>query len=182
MEREYCKATTKQELIEMGIKDVYWDNEANNWAVIREWYKNNSKTKTVCYKMFISTVTAKHKYGKTKQYPKLQLSYKGKALAIPLSRFIYAWFVEDIPAGYVIDHVDNDPFNNTIENLKMLTIEENLAKRYIDNPNGGRNQWSYMDDFDKACDLFQRRSKKRMKEIKDSLNQWKKEIEEIKNR
>lgn len=69
----------------------------------------------------------------------------------------------------VIDHIDNNPFNNRVKNLQKLTPEENLRKRFEDNPDGGRNQWSFMDDFDKACDLFQRRSKKRLKEIKESL-------------
>ena len=41
----------------------------------------------------------------------------------------------------VVDHIDNDPFNNMPFNLQALTQEENLRKRYSDNPNNNHNQW-----------------------------------------
>lgn len=65
---------------------------------------------------------------------------------IPLSRVLYAWFVEDIPDGYVIDHLDNDPFNNNLDNLKLTTIADNLHKRFVDNPGCYINQWAAMKD------------------------------------
>ncbi len=40
-----------------------------------------------------------------------------------------------------VDHIDNDPFNNKLENLQLLTPEENLKKRFIDNPDACRNQF-----------------------------------------
>ena len=58
-----------------------------------------------------------------------------------LSRFLYAWFLGDIPEGMVVDHIDNDPFNNKLENLQLLTPEENLKKRFEDNPDNCRNQF-----------------------------------------
>ena len=54
---------------------------------------------------------------------------------------IYAWFVGDIEEGMVIDHIDNNPFNNRVENLQKLTPEENLKKRFEDNPNALHNQY-----------------------------------------
>lgn len=65
---------------------------------------------------------------------------------IPLSRVLYVWFKEDIPDGYVIDHIDNDQFNNELSNLRLTTIEENLKKRFIDNPGCYVNQWAAMKD------------------------------------
>ena len=90
--------------------------------------------------MTIHTIVKEHKYGKTKSYPKIQMNYLGKGYAFPLSRVIYAWFKGDIPDGYVVDHIDNNPFNNNIDNLQLLSIEENLYKRYEDDPNAAKNQ------------------------------------------
>lgn len=168
---------TKAMLLEWGIYSIEWDEEQKTWVIDRFWYKNKSRSKRHT-NIKICKAVCKHKYTKDKYYPIVTFSYMNSIKSIPLARLIYAWFVEDIPAGYVIDHIDNDPFNNYINskdindpknNLQMLTIEENLAKRYIDNPDAGHNQWSFMDDFDKASDLFQRRSRKRLKEIKKSL-------------
>lgn len=34
----------------------------------------------------------------------------------------------EIPAGYVVDHIDEDPLNNKLDNLQILTIGENARK------------------------------------------------------
>ena len=57
-----------------------------------------------------------------------------------MGRVIYAWFIGYIEAGMVIDHIDNNPYNNRIENLQKLTPEENLEKRFVDNPKGHKNE------------------------------------------
>ena len=44
---------------------------------------------------------------------------------------------KDIPDGYVVDHIDNDSFNNDISNLQLLTIGENAKKN-----NNGHNQYT----------------------------------------
>lgn len=180
MGRQYCKGLTKQDLEDMGIVNVTFIPENNEWIIERDWFRNNSKTIKDHAVLKVSTIVKEHKYGQTKIYPKVQFNCKGKTYAIPLSRFAYAWFIGDIPDGYVIDHIDNDPFNNSIDNLQMLTIEENLAKRYKDNPNAAYNQWSYMDDFDRVCDLFQRHSRRRMKELEKSLADLKEQVKELK--
>lgn len=127
----YCKGLTKKELKDVGIVGVY--NVAGEWKVLRYWPDMNKKEKT--YK-FISITMAcgKHKYRANKYYPKVTFCAKCKVYNIPLSRLVYAWFKGDIPDGYVVDHIDNDSFNNNIDNLQILTVEENLAKRYTDNP------------------------------------------------
>lgn len=40
-----------------------------------------------------------------------------------------------------VDHLDNDPFNNDPNNLELISIEDNLAKRYTDNPESWTNQY-----------------------------------------
>lgn len=42
----------------------------------------------------------------------------------------------DIQPGFVVDHIDNDSFNNSLDNLQILSIRENLDK-----DNAGHNQY-----------------------------------------
>ena len=81
-----------------------------------------------------------HKYTQAKVYPKVTFGYNDKSYSYPLARFLYAWFRGEVSEGYVIDHIDNNPFNNSLDNLQAMTAEENNRKRYIDNPENYRNQ------------------------------------------
>lgn len=128
----YCKGLTKKELEEMGIVEVRWNKYLDTWVITREWYKNNSKTKKERKQLVIADVLARHKYTKDKSYPKVTFSYKNKARAITLSRLVYAWIVEDIPDNYVVDHIDNNPYNNRLDNLQLLSIGDNIRKRFND--------------------------------------------------
>ena len=138
--RETNKRLTREMLEDLGIYAVYWDIQNQEWWVDRYWYKNNSKNKRHIH-LKISLAVCKHKYTQDKVYPAIVFSYKSKTQIFPLGRFIYAWFYGDVPEGMVVDHVDNDPFNNRVENLQLLSPEDNLAKRYVDNPTAYRNQW-----------------------------------------
>lgn len=135
----YCKGLTKKELIDVGITDVTYDVMRGDWKVTRYWYKGGSKSKT--HKdIKITMACGKHKYRPDKYYPKVTFSTPGHMYNIPLSRLIYVWFVGDIPDGMVVDHVDNDSYNNMPTNLQLLTVGENLEKRYKDNPDAWTNQ------------------------------------------
>ena len=43
-------------------------------------------------------------------------------------RFVWEAFNGAIPDGLVIDHIDEDPTNNRLENLQLLTLAENSSK------------------------------------------------------
>lgn len=149
----YCKGLTKQELIDAGIVGVVYLKELDEWQVHRYWYKNNS-TRKVNSVISITMAVGKHKYRTDKVYPKVTFSVRDKVngrktYSIPLSRLIYVWFKEDIPNGYVIDHIDNNSYNCSPNNLQMLTIEENLAKRFDDNPEAWTNQWGKEKGYNK---------------------------------
>lgn len=140
----YCKGLTKQFLKEAGIVDI--KRIKGQWLVYRLWYDGKSKTKTLKV-LKINKAVRKHKYTQDKSYDIIMFSIRGKGhYSIPLSRVLYVWFKEDIPDGYVIDHKNNDPFDNRLSNLKMTTIEQNLKKRFVDNPGCYVNQWAAMKD------------------------------------
>jgi len=52
-------------------------------------------------------------------------------------RIIWEMFHEAIPEGIQIDHIDGDPYNNRIENLRLATQAQNNANRgkQINRPN-----------------------------------------------
>lgn len=140
MKRAMYKQLTKEMLQEWGIESISWDADNNEWWIDRYWFKNNSKEKRHIH-LAISTAVCKHKYTQDKKYPIVTLSYKQKIICLPLSRIIYAWFNGEVPAGLVVDHINNNPFDNRVENLQLMTQAKNLEKRYIDNRKNHINQW-----------------------------------------
>ena len=134
----YCKKLTKQELLDAGFTSVeYIDNQ---WRVFRRWRKNSSKEKFDT-EIKVTLACGKHKYRPDKYYHKITYSFNRKVINIPLSRLIYVWFIGDIPDGYVVDHINNDSFDNRPENLQLLTVSDNLKKRFEDNEEAWVNQW-----------------------------------------
>jgi Mor family transcriptional regulator len=45
-------------------------------------------------------------------------------------RLVWETFVGEIPEGYEIDHIDNNPHNNNLSNLQLLSRTENVNKHY----------------------------------------------------
>ena len=154
--RPIAQELTKQMLIDWGITDIHYldeyprmkDRVANTdgiefseWWVERYWNGSGRNGKKTFKRIKVTGALAKHKYGGDKYYPKVTFSIgNGKNVTITLARLIYCWFIGDIPSGMVIDHKDNNPFNNRVDNLQMLTYEENLKKRFEDNPENACNQ------------------------------------------
>ena len=48
-------------------------------------------------------------------------------------RFIWECCNSTIPKNYEIDHIDNNPSNNNISNLRCITINENRQRRDLTN-------------------------------------------------
>lgn len=135
----YCKPLTKQELQDAGIMNIF--KRDGEWVVLRCWYKGSEKTKSF-KEVSITQAKRKHKYRPDKYYPKVSFCVNQIRYSIPLSRLLYVWFIDDITEpGMQVDHIDNDPYNNELDNLQLLTIEDNLAKRFHDNPEAWTNQW-----------------------------------------
>ena len=47
---------------------------------------------------------------------------------IGVHRIVYTWFNGFIPNGLIVDHINNNKFDNRIENLQLLTPKQNLFK------------------------------------------------------
>jgi hypothetical protein len=48
---------------------------------------------------------------------------------VAIYRLIWECFKGKIPEGYEIDHIDNNPENNNINNLQCITLSENRKRR-----------------------------------------------------
>lgn len=61
-------------------------------------------------------------------YLKYHLQQHGRTFNIFVHQVIWLVFRGAVPGGLTIDHIDGDKTNNQIENLQLLTPEENAAK------------------------------------------------------
>ena len=126
------KGLTKQDLINWGISVEKSDD---GYIIKRTGILNGFKKDLITRECTLHNFVGKHHYGQDKSYKGIAISVNGKPKVILVSRLLYVWFIEDIPDGYDVDHIDNNPFNNSLSNLQLLTRAENIAKRGI-----GRNQ------------------------------------------
>ena len=122
------KALTKQNLMELGI-DVC-RNEKGEYLV-RHYSRNKRSLKRSLKVIKVSLIGKNHPYGKNCMYKAYLFHENGKAYTISEHRLVYAWFKDDIPANYDVDHIDGDTMNNSLDNLQLLTRKENLAKRTL---------------------------------------------------
>ena len=84
-----------------------------------------------------------HKYGKHSKYVAYGLYFNGKQHKIYLHNIIYAWYKGKVPLGYEVDHLDGDTFNNSPENLELVTHAENVRRQSLH-----ANQYYYLHNHD----------------------------------
>lgn len=63
----------------------------------------------------------------------LSIRKNGEQYSRGLHQIVWEAFNGEIPEGYEVDHIDNDPSNNNLSNLQLLTHEENLKKKHRTN-------------------------------------------------
>lgn len=61
-----------------------------------------------------------------RKYKQIQLSQKGKSYTIGIHRLVALAFIPRIEGKNHIDHIDGDPSNNHVENLRWCTHLENM--------------------------------------------------------
>lgn len=100
----YAKKLTKEDLIRLGIGHVSEDGHVFDKDG-RELKQQDTHSGQKIYKSV---------------FPQGQI--------IGVHRCVYCWYNNEIPEKLVVDHIDNNPLNNNLSNLQLLTIPENLAK------------------------------------------------------
>lgn len=60
----------------------------------------------------------------------VDLCYKGKRKVLALSQIMAITFLNHTPCGLdiVVDHIDNDPLNNKLNNLQLINNRKNCSK------------------------------------------------------
>lgn len=122
------KALTKLELMELGIDVCRLENGE---YLVRHYGRHNRSLKRSLRVLKPQIIGRKHPYGKPCMYKAYLFHENGKGYTISEHRLVYAWFKDDIPAKYDVDHIDGDTMNNSLDNLQLLTRKENLAKRTL---------------------------------------------------
>lgn len=61
-------------------------------------------------------------------YYKVRLSKNGKVKDYMIHKLVYCIFnnLNDIPTGYVIDHINSNKIDNSLTNLRLVTLSENV--------------------------------------------------------
>lgn len=78
-------------------------------------------------------VTTPHPYGKDKGYHAIGVydsdlykeTGRGGTRTLMLSRVMYAWYYGVCPEDFDVDHIDNNPLNDTLDNLRLLSRGDN---------------------------------------------------------
>ena len=135
---------TKQDLINWGISVD--DTDTGEYVVSAPYVIDYKKGKYVGSKRRVMNsynIKTKHKYGQDKTYKSyvigVKIGDKTIAKTFLAHRLIWVWFNNEIPDDYDVDHIDNNPINNNISNLQLLTRKENVNKRREE----GNNIWNH---------------------------------------
>lgn len=129
MRKDYCTELTKEELIKGGISYIDSDNVVYNSShePVKLFVNRQGYLMFNCYALDDKGERIKY-YCPTRKYKSM---WNWKTRPIILSRAIWAWRYGSVPAGYVVDHINNQHYvleDYDIDNLQLLTPGQNIQK------------------------------------------------------
>lgn len=134
------KELTKEKLVELGVTNVkkdgtvYVNGKIKNFVIATCRHSNGNDKHYPCIQFYDKSVKKyyEHSYRVKDGTRRTSKWYTYKTVSIPLGRLVLAWFTGGIASNMDADHIDNDPFNNRLSNLRAISRKANLAKRLID--------------------------------------------------
>lgn len=145
------KELTRSQLESWGIKKVIWDDEKKEWHIERLWWPSGRCSHIEENKVWSvlkeQSAVCKHKYSVDKVYKIFSFSITSKQVSVPVARLVLAWFEGRVPEGYDAEHKDNNPFNNSYDNLYIISHADNLRKRFTDNNCACFNQYKHKENI-----------------------------------
>lgn len=126
--RIYAREITKDYLVKLGITDVTPDG-LHIFRNGKEVKQNKTKSGKNKYYLTIGFYDPE----RYRAVPKEERKVTDGQFTLGVHVINYVWNSgHDKPQGVVIDHIDNNPFNNDISNLQPKTPKENLHKEHKD--------------------------------------------------
>ena len=118
---KYTPNLTKEYLVnELGI-------ELDQFNTV--WQTNPRTGKTHKCPLSYANVGLRYLRVTLSDYPEYYARKKRSSKTLALHRIIYVMRIGDIPIGMTVDHKDGDIYNNSVENLQLITRSENTKKR-----------------------------------------------------
>ena len=126
---ENVKHAHATNLIKKRKPTEYYENDLPNeiWKEIKDFdnYKISNYGRVVSYKKSRPIILQP---SITNGYQKISLSKNGRVTSFLIHHLVYVSFTNDNidTSLYCIDHIDNNPLNNQLSNLRKVTREENV--------------------------------------------------------
>ena len=122
--RTFASRLTKDYLMKLGITDVTPDG-LHIYKGSEELVQYISKNKNVKRRYFRVSLYDPELRQAT---PKEERTSTTGAITIPVHVINYVWNKGPRELGLVVDHIDNNPLNNHIDNLQLINQRENVTK------------------------------------------------------
>ena len=138
----YAKKLTKERLIKEGFTEITKEGRLfkGEREVFPTWTGGSKKGGNyLCIQLYQRDSEGHLIKGKDRIYKRTRkdgtisetLGYTGKLDTFGLHRVMWAWFHDEVPEGYVVDHINNKHSrieDYHLDNLQLLTPKQNLAK------------------------------------------------------